>query len=288
MKLCRFSGNRFGRVEGDRVYPIKGLSDVLPPLSWPPAPGDQLIANFDSVRDLAGKADGESLALSDLTLDCPVANPSKIIAAPLNYEKHVEEVGRDIQIHANSHGSKFEDFANPIAKLGLFLKANSSLAGPSQPLILTHGDRRNDHEVELCAIIGRECRNVPVNEALSTVAAWTIGLDMTVRGPEDRSFRKSPDGYTILGPWLVTPEEIADPSDIELWLTVNGQERQRARTSQLTVGIPELIALASEWYTLYPGDIIMTGTPDGVGPVEPGDRIEAGIEGLGELRVDVR
>lgn len=287
MKICRFAGNRIGRIENDRVIPIENLDKLLPLQSWPPEQGDQMIASFDAVLSAAGAATGIGLPIDQIKLDCPVASPSKVIAAPLNYSAHTDEVGRDPEIHANTHSNLFDGFATPIAKLGLFLKANTSLAGVSQPFVLTHPDRRTDHEAELCAVIGERCRNVAPERALDVVAAWTIGLDMTVRGTEDRSFRKSPDGYTILGPWLVTPDEIQDPSDLELWLDVNGVRRQRARTSQLTVGVSELIALASQWYTLCPGDIVMTGTPDGVGPVGSGDRIDVGIEGLGRMRIDV-
>jgi 2-keto-4-pentenoate hydratase/2-oxohepta-3-ene-1,7-dioic acid hydratase in catechol pathway len=111
---------------------------------------------------------------------------------------------------------------------------------------------------------------------------------MTVRGPEDRSFRKSPDSYTILGPIFATSDEIPDPDDLDLSITVNGLVRQTSNTRCLTVGLRRLIAIASSCYTLQPGDIIMTGTPNGVGPVAAGDEIVASIARLGQLRTQVR
>ncbi|MCK1468299.1 fumarylacetoacetate hydrolase family protein [Bradyrhizobium sp. CW10] len=101
------------------------------------------------------------------------------------------------------------------------------------------------------------------------------------------SFRKSADSYTVLGPWLTTADEIADPEQLTLWLTLNGTERQRSSTAAMTVGIRHLIEIASSAYTLYPGDILMTGTPEGVGAVSPGDIIVTGCDGLGEMTVPV-
>jgi 2-keto-4-pentenoate hydratase/2-oxohepta-3-ene-1,7-dioic acid hydratase in catechol pathway len=120
------------------------------------------------------------------------------------------------------------------------------------------------------------------------VAGYAIGLDMTIRGPEERSYRKSLDTFSVLGPWLVTADELEDPHALELALSVNGEIRQHSNTRQLIFGIRKLIAYASKAYTLHPGDIIMTGTPDGVAPVVPGDTIHARIEGIGDMDVRVR
>ena len=115
-----------------------------------------------------------------------------------------------------------------------------------------------------------------------------IGLDMTIRGTEDRSYRKSLDTFTVLGPHVVTADEIANPSKLDFWLTINGEPRQKSNTSMLIFGIAKLIAYASKAYTLYPGDVILTGTPEGVAPVVPGDRIDAWIEEIGPMQVMVR
>jgi 2,4-diketo-3-deoxy-L-fuconate hydrolase len=109
-----------------------------------------------------------------------------------------------------------------------------------------------------------------------------------VRGPEDRSLRKSIDTYTVLGPWLVTSDELADPSALDLSITVNGEPRQRANTRELILGVPELIEFASSFYTLFPGDVLLSGTPEGVGPIRPGDVMLARIDGIGEMQVHVR
>ena len=161
------------------------------------------------------------------------------------------------------------------------------MVGPSEGVRLVHTDRRNDHEVELAVVIGAEGRNIAAGDALEHVAGYCIGLDMTIRGPEDRSLRKSPDSYTVLGPWLVTPDEVGDPGSLEVQIAVNGQVRQRERTSELILSVPQLIAWASSFYTLYPGDVLLTGTPQGVGPVKPGDEMLASISRIGEMRVSV-
>jgi 2-keto-4-pentenoate hydratase/2-oxohepta-3-ene-1,7-dioic acid hydratase in catechol pathway len=170
----------------------------------------------------------------------------------------------------------------------LFLKANSSLVGPYPGVTVRFPDRRTDHELELAVIIGRKGSDVPENKALDLVAGYAIGLDMTVRGKEDRSMRKSVDSYSVLGPWLVTRDEIADPGKLDIALTVNGETRQSSNTSLLIYGVAKQIAWASTFYTLYPGDVIMTGTPEGVGPVHPGDVMRAEIQGIGAMEVRVR
>ena len=136
-------------------------------------------------------------------------------------------------------------------------------------------------------VIGAEGRNIAAADALEHVAGYCIGLDMTIRGPEDRSLRKSPDSYCVLGPWLVTPDEVGDPGSLEVQISVNGQLRQREKTSELILSVPQLIAWASSFYTLYPGDVLLTGTPQGVGPVKPGDEMLASITRIGEMRVSV-
>ena len=125
-------------------------------------------------------------------------------------------------------------------------------------------------------------------DALHHVAGYTLGLDMTLRGVEERSFRKSIDSYTVLGPWMVTADEFGDPADLRISVAVNGQERQNARTKDLILSVPALIAFASKFYTLHPGDLLMTGTPEGVGPVLPGDVLTAFVERIGTVDVAIR
>jgi 2-keto-4-pentenoate hydratase/2-oxohepta-3-ene-1,7-dioic acid hydratase in catechol pathway len=285
MRLCRFGEGRLGVAEGANVRDVTAALDVLPSYRYPFPSHDVFIANLDQViaRVRAMAANSPSVPLAGLKLLSPVANPTKIIAAPVNYQKHLSEVKGDAQLHHNTQAHTLT-----IQKAGLFLKANSSLAGPGEGIALRHLDRRNDHEVELALIIGKQANNVSKSEALDYVAGYSIGLDITIRGTEDRSFRKSPDSYMVLGPWLVTRDEIPDPSDLDLGIAVNGEVRQSSNTKYMILGPAELIELASSFYTLYPGDIISTGTPEGVSPIVPGDTVVATVEKIGTMEVKVR
>ncbi len=283
MRLARYDDDRLGVVEGDQVRDVSAVLERLPALRWPLPLGDVLIARLEDLRPEIARlaADAPAKPLAEVRLLSPVANPSKIIAAPVNYQKHLDEARADAAIH---HGAELKT----IDRYGLFLKANSALVGPGEGIRLRFPERRNDHEVELAAVIGREGSDIAAERALDHVVGYAIGLDMTVRGPEDRSLRKSIDSYAVLGPWLVTADEIADPGTLDLELTLNGEVRQRSNTRHLIFDVPKLIAYASAAYTLYPGDVIMTGTPEGVGPVAAGDVIEAEIEGIGAMTVEVR
>src|SRR5262249_37610952 len=139
-------------------------------------------------------------------------------------------------------------------------------------------DRRTDHEVELAFVIGKAARNVKKEDALDYVAGYCVGLDATIGGSEDRSLRRCVDSYTVFGPWMGTADEIANPGELDLHISVNGEERQRSNTRYLILGVPELIELASSFYTLHPGDVVMTGTPEGVSPIVAGDHIVATVE----------
>jgi 2-keto-4-pentenoate hydratase/2-oxohepta-3-ene-1,7-dioic acid hydratase in catechol pathway len=185
------------------------------------------------------------------------------------------------------HRKALEGVERPTEKYGLFLKAASAIAGPAEGVQIILPDRRTDHEVELAVVIGKAGHSISRADAMAHVAGYCIGLDMTVRGTEDRSFRKSPDSYTVLGPWFVTADEIPDPHALVMSLWVNGERRQHSSTGAMTVDIPDLIAIASSMYTLYPGDVILTGTPEGVGPVVPGDQVRVACEGIGEMEFAV-
>ncbi len=283
MKICRFDDNRLGLVEGGEVLDVSGALEVLPALRYPVPPGDLLIAHLDEVaaraRALAAKAPRKPLAA--VRLLSPVANPSKIIGAPVNYLKHHEEATADRTI-------SFGREVKTIGEYGLFLKASTSLVGSGEGVALRFTDRRNDHEVELAVVIGRGGDRIRRARAMDHVAGYAIGLDMTVRGTEDRSQRKSIDSYSVLGPWLVTKDEIRDPGNLALSIAVNGEPRQKSSTRFLIFDVPKLIEYASSFYTLHPGDVIMTGTPEGVGPVKPGDVMHCEIEGIGAMEVKVR
>jgi len=285
MRLCRFGDGRLGLVEDGRVRDVTAALDALPTYRYPLPSFDPLIANLEKVasRVQAIAVTAPSQPVSGVTLLSPVANPGKIVCAPVNYQKHLDEVRDDAQLHHNNAGTMA-----PIHTAGLFLKATSALVGPGEGIALRKVDRRNDHEVELAVVIGRTANNVPAADGYQYVAGYAIGLDITIRGPEERSLRKSPDSYAVLGPWLVTPDEVPDPGNLNLRISVNGEERQNSNTKYLILGVPDLIAYASSFYTLHPGDIIITGTPEGVSPIQPGDVISACIEKIGTMEVKVR
>lgn len=282
MKICRFNDNRLGLVEGDQVKDVTSVLDGLPAFRVPLPPFDPVIAEFARLRPLIEAAAETALAvpLGGVRLLSPVGNPGKIVAAPVNYRAHLDEVNDSAALH---HGN----LINEIHRAGLFLKATSSLIGVSDLVKLRFPDRRNDHEVELAVVIGRPASRVSAADALDFVAGYAIGLDMTLRGPEERSFRKSIDTYTVLGPWMVTADELPDPTALDLRILVNGERRQQANTQDLILSVAELIAFASSFYTLMPGDILLTGTPEGVGPVVPGDKMVASISSIGEIEVGI-
>ena len=282
MRLCRFDENRLGLVAGESVRDVSEVLAGLPAVTYPFPPHDALIAHLESLRPAIERvaARAQPLALEQVRLLSPVANPGKIIAAPVNYRKHLEEALADKGIH---HGNLVQE----IHKAGMFLKATSSVVGPGEGVRLVHLDRRNDHEVELAAVIGKRGRNITQDRAMEHVAGYCVGLDMTIRGPEERSLRKSPDSYCVLGPWLATRDEIDDPGRLGVSLRINGELRQEANTSELILGVAELVAWGSYYYTLHPGDVLLTGTPQGVGPVRPGDVISAAVERIGTMRVTV-
>ncbi len=276
MRLCRFDDDRLGLVDGETVRDVTAALDGLP------AHDDgALFGALDSLRpriEAAGRG-AEPRPLAGVRLQPPV-RPGKIVAAPVNYISHLNEVHDDPELH---HGQ----LINEIHKAGLFLKAPSSLIGPSDSVRQRFLDRRTDHEVELAVVIGKTADRVAESGALDHVAGYCIGLDITLRGPEERSFRKSIDTYTVLGPWLVTADAFGAPTDVGLRLDVSGEPRQDANTRDLILSVARLIAFASSFYTLNPGDVILTGTPDGVGPIRPGDVINASIDRIGSMSIPV-
>jgi 2-keto-4-pentenoate hydratase/2-oxohepta-3-ene-1,7-dioic acid hydratase in catechol pathway len=285
MRFCRFGEGRLGVVEGSGVRDVTAALDVLPSYRHPLPAYDVLIANLDQVaeRVRALAPQSPSLPLDSLKLLSPVANPGKIVAAPVNYKKHLEEVKGNVALHNNNPA-----LMQSINTIGLFLKAPSSLVGPGEGIGLRKLDRRNDHEVELAFVIGKPGNNISRDQALNHVVGYSIALDITIRGSEDRSFRKSPDSYSVLGPWLVTKDEIPNPGELDLSIAVNGEVRQSSNTRNMILGVAELIEFASSFYTLYPGDIFMTGTPEGVSQIAPGDLIVASVEKVGTMQVKVR
>jgi 2-keto-4-pentenoate hydratase/2-oxohepta-3-ene-1,7-dioic acid hydratase in catechol pathway len=280
MKIANFDRGRIGIVEGDFIADV---SDAVgyDPVSWPPTGVLRFIASFDHIKpQLSQKLrDAERIPLSRTQLNCPVAWPNKVIAYPANYYAHIDEMktGTGLISTFNASGQ------------GFFLKANSSLGGPSDPIVLPAlPDREIHHECELAIIIGKGGRSISRERALEHIFGYSCLVDVVVRGKEERVMRKSFDSFCPMGPYLTTADEVPRYDDIDLELSVNGELRQKANTRDLIVGVPEMIEMASAVMTLYPGDIIASGTPAGVGPLKAGDKLEIRIRGVGEMALDVK
>ena len=283
MRICRYNADKLGLVKGDQLIDVTLALDVIPKSGWPRPQCDAMVANLDAIfpEIEANRKMGYVQGVNNVTLKSPVANPTKIIAAPTNYMDHIAEARGDAEINFGRDIKTIDDY-------GLLLKAGSALVGPGEGITLGHTDRRNDHEIQLTMIIGRTAKNVTYDDALDYVAGYSIGLDNTVRGVEDLSLRKSLDSYAVLGPWMTTADEIENPDDLNFRLTVNDEIRQDSNTKFLIFDCRKLIEYASRFYTLYPGDIIMTGTPQGVGPLKPGDRLICEVDIIGRMEIDVR
>jgi 2,4-diketo-3-deoxy-L-fuconate hydrolase len=287
MKICRYGDDRLGVVIGDMVHDVTAAQSEIRSAAPYAMKGDAVIAALPAWRErieaLAAKSPG--IPLASVKLLAPVVHPTKTMAAPTNYRDHVAEMAAN---RAAIVGEGPARHSSKIGEDGIFLKANSAIVGPSEGIPLRFPDRRNDHEIELVLIIGKQGTDIPRERALDHIAGYCLGLDMTVRGKADRSFRKSVDGYAVLGPWMVTADEIPDPDNVPLSLTVNGEKRQDSNTKYLIFDVRTLIEFASSYYTLYPGDVFFTGTPSGVGPVKPGDVIVGSSPSIGDLKIAVR
>ncbi len=283
MQYCRYNENRIGVVRGDKVHDVTSVVDALPAHRYPFPVGDALVANLDSLRgEMERLADAAgSVPVSSVSFLSPVANPTKVIGVPVNYQAHADEAKADAEVSVAARRGGIEE-------QGLFLKANSALVGPSEGVAVRFPDRRTDHEAELGIVIGKTACDVSYDDALAYVAGYAIALDMVVRGTEDRSMRKSVDTYAVLGPWLTTADEIPNPDSMAFELTVNGETRQKSNTELMIMDCRRQIEWASTFYTLHPGDIIMSGTCEGVSRVLPGDTMHLEFAGLGAMDVPIR
>lgn len=277
MRLALFDDYRLGVVESET---IRDVSSVVPnrDAEWPWAFVPRFIAHFDELRPEVERAvaRAEARPLSSVRLLSPLPWPGQIVAAAANYHEHHREMA------ARPHRA-----GQQTAQGEFFLKAPASVIGHGGEVAMPRvaADREVHHEAELAAVVGRRMRNVPVEKALDYVFGYTCLLDMTLRGFGDRSRRKSYTGFTPIGPWIVTADEIPDPQDLQLRLWRNGDLRQDTNTRDMVYSTAEMLAYASAVMTLYPGDVLTTGTPAGVGPVEAGDVVEMEVERIGRLRV---
>ena len=212
----------------------------------------------------------------DVRLGPPLMRPSKIVCVGLNYAKHAAESGMDVP-------------EEPV----LFFKATSAIVGPNDPITIPKGSEKTDWEVELAVVIGKKASYVSKADALNHVAGYVLHNDVSERAFQlERSGQwvkgKSCDTFAPIGPFIATPDEIGDPNNLNLWLTLNGEEMQNSSTSDFIFNIQHVVSYISQYMTLLPGDIISTGTPFGVGLgltppryLQDGDVVELGIEGLG-------
>ncbi len=283
MRICWYNDNRLGLVKGDRVYDASKALEKLPKPTYPASRnGDPLLVHLAALRpEIEAAATGSGTPISEVKFLSPVAAPSKVIGTPTNYADHIAEADLQRDVFTMKRPS-----AN-IEDQGLFLKANSCLIGAGEVVKLRFPQRRTDHEMELGVIIGKPASNIKLEDALNYVAGYCIALDMVVRGSQDRSMRKSVDTYGVAGPWMVTADEIADPQNLEFSLAVNGVIKQKSNTKNMIMDLKRQIQFGSEYYTLLPGDIIMTGTCSGVSQVKPGDVMHCEIEKIGAMDVRI-
>jgi 2-keto-4-pentenoate hydratase/2-oxohepta-3-ene-1,7-dioic acid hydratase in catechol pathway len=230
------------------------------------------VVEGDRIRILAGTffdnpvPSGEEVPLDDVRLLAPIL-PSKVVCLGKNYAAHAEEFGGEIP-------------DEPM----LFLKPSTSVAGPGDPIPLLPISHRVDYEGELGVVIGRIARDVRAEDAFRYILGYTCGNDVTLRDLQKKDDQwaraKGFDGSCPLGPWIETD---LDPNDVHLETRLNGEIRQSATTADMVFGVATIIEFVTEFMTLLPGDVILTGTPEGVGRLEPGDRVEVEIDGIGVL-----
>jgi 2,4-diketo-3-deoxy-L-fuconate hydrolase len=275
MRICRYTlksdaeGDqpRLGVLEQGGIRDVSAVADELPSQRWPLPRGDQLIASLGSLRariDALART-APVIARSSVRLLSPVANPGKFICGVGNWSHHKA----------------------PLGMLGFLFKATSALAGEGEGVQLRWPQRTTLHEPELAIIIGRQCTNVTEADALEHVAGYSCALDMTMK--EEREFFcfcKSFDSYGVLGPCLVTADEIPNPSELGYRFLVNGELRGERSFRDLTGSPAQLVAFASSAMTLHPGDVILSGAAD-VGPVRPGDVMTLEIPRIGRMDVPV-
>jgi 2,4-diketo-3-deoxy-L-fuconate hydrolase len=286
MKICRYNEDKLGVVVGDSLYDVTEWQTSVRNKWRYDRYGDAVVAALPSARkELEAAARKQpKIPLSQVKLLSPVARPSKVMAAPTNYNTHIEEMAAR-RTHIEDPAKR----ASPkIGQAGIFLKANSSVVGPSEGIPIRFPEGLNEFELELVVIIGKQGSYIKRENAIDHIGGYCLGLDMTVRGTQDRSFRKSCDGYSVLGPWIVTADEIKNPNEVVSTLHTGSTLRQTADTRHLIFDIEKLIEFASTFYTLYPGDIYYTGTPAGVGQVAPGDVLTLNSKNIGSFEIAVR
>jgi len=298
VKLAHYVENnhtQVGIVRNGSIYDLQNLSDKLQ-LDSGPASIDAILAggHLDSLPSVEDKIDGtKGMPADSVTLRSPILNPEKILLMAVNYHSHIKEWSKQ---------------ATPPKEPYLFTKFRNALIGPGEPVLIPKISAKVDWEVELAVIIGKPGKNIPKENAMRHVAGYAVSNDVSFR--DWQLSTRQPDGTTRLGlnwvkgkgldasfplgPWLVTSDEISNPQDLQISLAVNGKTRQQSTTSDMVFQIDSIIEYASKGMTLKPGDIISTGTPQGVAAftgvpyLKDGDVLEGKIERIGTLRNPVR
>lgn len=281
MKICRFDMDRLGVVEGADVIDVTEVLDRLPAIRWPMPPGDPLISHWELMRpaiEACAKA-GARKPVERVKLFSPIVSPSKIVGIARN-RKNLSQETLDAEVVGQTRVD-----GDPCH---MFIKANSALAGAADGVELRFLERRTDPEVELSIVIGKKGTDISPSHAMDYVFGYTIGLDMSLRGAESPSSRKSIDTYALLGPWIVTRDEIANPDLLEGRLSINDRVAQTSNTRDFAFDVRSIISQVSSFYTLYPGDIIMAGSPAMFERVVPGDQMSVEFEGIGKMNIAVR
>jgi 2-keto-4-pentenoate hydratase/2-oxohepta-3-ene-1,7-dioic acid hydratase in catechol pathway len=291
MRLALFDAGRLGVVvtepSGDTIVDVTGAlpyahdADPLTAGWW-----RALCRDFEVIRPALERAaaGGTARPVGEVTLQAPVLGPSKIVAAASNYREHVAEM----------HGVQERTLGRVeswMMEFDVFLKAPSSIAGPGADVVLpadvVAAGHEIHHESELVVVIGSGGRDIAEDSAMEHVLGFTAGLDITVRSPADRSRRKSYDTFSPVGPWITTRDEIGDGSGLDIRLACDGEVRQSVNTDGLITPVPRIVAYASSVMTLFPGDLLFTGAPPGVGPITRGERLEMSIGRIGAMSVSV-
>ena len=273
MKLCRFTENgttRIGKVVDDTVVDLSAVTGASNSMR-------DLLGRFDTLRAGLEAAKGPAFALAAVTLEAPINDPQKFLAIGMNYQAHADEAAAGIPI--------------PTSQLW-FNKQVSCITGPYHEVELPKVSEMVDYEAELGFVIGKTCRHVSEDDALSVIAGYFVCNDVSVRDWQARSptftLGKSFDTHGPIGPWITTSDDITDPHALMLHLSVNGEERQRSSTGDMIYDIRKQVAYLSTVMTLEPGDIVATGTPAGVGIasnsfLKPGDVVRVEVDGLGHI-----
>ncbi len=233
------------------------------------AGGEEIIATVAGDPLYSGiELTGEQVSLADVRLLAPVIPRSKVVCVGRNYVAHAEELDHDV----------------PTEPL-VFLKPNTSVIGPFDPIVYPTQSKLVHFEGELGVVIGRICRDVPVERAGDVIYGYTIGNDVTARDLQDTDGQwaraKGFDSFCPLGPWIETE---LDPSELAIRTELNGELKQDGNTSLMIFDVPTIVAYITSFMTLLPGDVVLTGTPAGVGPMQAGDDVSVTVDGIGTLK----